>query len=45
MLAEFRCKRCNKLLGKHLGGKQLEIKCPRCGLINNVNRKFPILAP
>jgi len=31
-MQEFRCSKCNKLLGK-VDGKA-EIKCPRCGTIN-----------
>jgi phage FluMu protein Com len=35
-LIDFRCKRCNRLLGKYKDCKQLEIKCPRCGYNNQV---------
>ena len=31
-LTEFRCRKCNKLLGKFRG--KAEVKCPRCGAIN-----------
>ena len=31
-LTEFRCRKCNKLLGKFHG--KAEVKCPRCGAIN-----------
>lgn len=34
---EFRCKECNKLLGKQHGeNARIEIKCLRCGTINSV---------
>lgn len=33
-LTEYRCQRCNRLLGKFLG--QAEIKCPKCGEINRI---------
>lgn len=33
-MQELRCSKCNKLLGKYSECKQLEIKCPRCGLSN-----------
>lgn len=33
-LAEHRCQRCNRLLGKFNG--QAEIKCPKCGKINRI---------
>lgn len=33
-LAEHRCIRCNRLLGKFNG--QAEIKCPKCGKINRI---------
>ncbi|MBL8029942.1 MAG: PAS domain S-box protein [Candidatus Doudnabacteria bacterium] len=34
---EFRCKSCNKLLGKQHGeNAKIEIKCLRCGTINSV---------
>lgn len=33
-LAEHRCQRCNRLLGKFNG--QAEIKCPKCGEINRI---------
>jgi phage FluMu protein Com len=32
-MEDVRCKKCNKLLGK-IGGPY-EIKCPRCGTIND----------
>ncbi|MGI6421197.1 MAG: Com family DNA-binding transcriptional regulator [Syntrophomonadaceae bacterium] len=35
-MIDFRCKRCNRLLGKYKDCKQLEIKCPRCGYNNQV---------
>lgn len=34
MLTEFRCRGCNKLLGKIKG--EAEIKCSRCGSLNYV---------
>lgn len=34
-MREVRCLKCNKLLGKIKG--EAEIKCPRCGTINNIN--------
>ncbi len=33
---EFRCCKCNKLLGKIQG--EAEIKCPRCNFLNYVNK-------
>ncbi|MDD3364786.1 MAG: Com family DNA-binding transcriptional regulator [Syntrophomonas sp.] len=33
-MQDFRCEKCKKLLGKYLGCKRLEIKCPRCGMSN-----------
>ena len=33
-IAEHRCQRCNRLLGKFNG--QAEIKCPKCGKINRI---------
>ena len=33
-MLDFRCEKCKKLLGKYLGCKRLEIKCPRCGSSN-----------
>lgn len=36
-LAEHRCSRCNRLLGKFNG--QAEIKCPKCGKINRIGVK------
>lgn len=36
-LAEHRCQRCNRLLGKFNG--QAEIKCPKCGKINRIGVK------
>lgn len=35
---DFRCRKCQKLLGKYRECRELEIKCPRCGTTN-------ILAP
>ncbi|NLO20586.1 MAG: Com family DNA-binding transcriptional regulator [Syntrophomonadaceae bacterium] len=35
-MIDFRCKNCNRLLGKYKDCKQLEIKCPRCGYNNQV---------
>lgn len=32
---EFRCKKCNKLLGKFYSNA--EIKCPKCGIINHID--------
>lgn len=33
-MKEFRCQKCNKLLGKYRECRELEIKCPRCGYKN-----------
>ena len=33
-LTDARCSKCNRLLGKFNG--QAEIKCPKCGEINNI---------
>lgn len=32
-IAEVRCRKCNRLLGKGIPGN-FEVKCPRCGTIN-----------
>ena len=35
MLKDFRCRECNRLLAKVAGsGLQVEIKCPRCKMLN-----------
>jgi phage FluMu protein Com len=36
MNKEFRCRKCNKLLAKSNKGGEIkgQIKCPRCGTIN-----------
>ncbi|NLN86014.1 MAG: Com family DNA-binding transcriptional regulator [Syntrophomonadaceae bacterium] len=34
VLKDFRCQKCQKLLGKYRECQQLEIKCPRCGKKN-----------
>ncbi|MEN6388900.1 MAG: Com family DNA-binding transcriptional regulator [Syntrophomonas sp.] len=44
-MKEFRCKQCNRLLGKYLQCKILEIKCPRCGLVNYKEFKEKIPVP
>lgn len=36
-LSEYRCSKCNRLLGKING--QAEIKCPKCGKINRIGVK------
>ncbi|HRY13154.1 MAG TPA: Com family DNA-binding transcriptional regulator [Syntrophomonadaceae bacterium] len=36
ILKDFRCHKCQKLLGKYLECRQLEIKCPRCGAQNSL---------
>lgn len=33
-MIDFRCGKCNKLLGKFRECRELEIKCPRCGELN-----------
>ncbi|HWP98450.1 MAG TPA: Com family DNA-binding transcriptional regulator [Syntrophomonadaceae bacterium] len=33
-MKEFRCGKCQKLLGKYKKCQELEIKCPRCGQLN-----------
>jgi phage FluMu protein Com len=35
-LKDFRCKKCQKLLGKYRDCVELEIKCPRCGSRNTL---------
>lgn len=35
---DFRCKRCQKLLGKYRECEELEIKCPRCGIVNTLTQ-------
>ncbi|OWL84625.1 hypothetical protein B7O88_16085 [Halopseudomonas aestusnigri] len=34
MLKELRCGRCSRLLAKVGQGSIIEIKCPRCGTLN-----------
>jgi phage FluMu protein Com len=36
-MIDFRCRNCNRLLGKYKECKQLEIKCPRCGYNNQAD--------
>ncbi|MDD3022661.1 MAG: Com family DNA-binding transcriptional regulator [Syntrophomonadaceae bacterium] len=38
-MKDFRCKSCQKLLGKYRECEELEIKCPRCGLTNSLKKK------
>lgn len=40
---EIRCSKCNKLLGvvRKKGKGSIEIKCPRCGELNNYNIEAP----
>lgn len=33
-MQDFKCAKCNKLLGRHQGSRKLEIKCPRCSYLN-----------
>ncbi len=40
-MEEVRCKKCNRLLGKGVPGN-MEVKCPRCGMINIFNNKQTI---
>jgi phage FluMu protein Com len=41
MLKDFRCKKCQKLLGRYRECEVLEIKCPRCRAINTVKQEKP----
>ncbi|MGR6836598.1 Com family DNA-binding transcriptional regulator [Syntrophomonas erecta] len=41
-IRDFRCKKCNKLLGRCRGEYELEIKCPRCGFINYLYNRLTI---
>ncbi|WP_409321369.1 Com family DNA-binding transcriptional regulator [Pseudomonas monteilii] len=36
MLTDIRCGKCNRLLARAGGVQQLQIKCPRCGTVNQV---------
>lgn len=39
-MIEFRCKKCNHLLGKELITEgSLQIKCPRCGTFNTLEQR------
>ncbi len=38
-LIQFRCRKCNKLLGYIQG--TAEIRCPRCKEINRINTEHP----
>lgn len=35
-MKEFRCLKCRRLLGRYRECRDLEIKCPRCGLLNRM---------
>lgn len=35
-MKEFRCRKCRRLLGRYADCEFLEVKCPRCGAINNL---------
>jgi phage FluMu protein Com len=35
-MIEFRCRKCNKLLAKYTQCLDLEIKCGRCGMRNQI---------
>ncbi|WP_368607477.1 zinc finger domain-containing protein [Pseudomonas fulva] len=37
MLTDIRCGNCKRLLARAAGGTHLQIKCPRCGTINQVH--------
>ncbi|AVD91110.1 Com family DNA-binding transcriptional regulator [Pseudomonas sp. SWI36] len=36
MLRDIRCGKCNRLLARAVGVTQLQIKCSRCGTLNQV---------
>ncbi|NMA63721.1 MAG: Com family DNA-binding transcriptional regulator [Syntrophomonadaceae bacterium] len=38
-MIDFRCHKCNKLLGRYRECRELEIKCPRCGQKNHLREK------
>ncbi|MEN6459991.1 MAG: Com family DNA-binding transcriptional regulator [Syntrophomonas sp.] len=40
-MKDFRCEKCQKLLGKYRECEVLEIKCPRCGAINTLTQEKP----
>lgn len=42
-MKEFRCKKCNKLLGKYLKCQELQIRCPRCGADNLLAKRQMII--
>lgn len=35
-MQDFRCTRCNRLLARYQECQELEIKCPRCGSLNQL---------
>jgi len=35
-MPEIRCKKCNRLLFRGEGKIRIEIKCPKCGLLNKI---------
>ncbi|NPV90589.1 MAG: Com family DNA-binding transcriptional regulator [Firmicutes bacterium] len=42
-MKDFRCGKCNKLLGRYRECRVLEIKCPRCGQKNTLQSTSRIL--
>lgn len=44
-MKEFRCEKCNKLLGRYRGCRELEIKCPRCGRVNYLREDASAATP
>ena len=44
MLKEVRCS-CGRLLAKVGGGTEIQIKCPRCGVLNHLKAMSLAIAP
>lgn len=45
MLTECRCGKCNKLLARAGRYSEIQIKCPRCGTLNNMKTDESRAAP
>jgi len=41
-MKELRCQGCNRLLAKIDGSSRVEIKCPRCKMMNLFTREYYI---
>nr|WP_208738811.1 Com family DNA-binding transcriptional regulator [Pseudomonas daroniae] len=45
MLKEIRCGGCNRLLARLGRFDQIQIKCPRCGVLNHMKAESLLPAP